>query len=155
MPVRKSLCASSSTQMALRKLLCASLSANTASRKQLCASWLCRNGSVQLTQGKTALRKLRCASCTGQAGSAQFSSAQNQTDWQDMLSLSSSHVDDWQFLKLSGWLCGDFRDELYAKKVMPAIQEEGGRIWVSPHVAGPDSLLRRLQKRKIESWDFF
>lgn len=44
---------------------------------------------------------------------------------EDMLQVSgTSSIDDWAMLKLSGWLCGEFRDELYAEKVLPAIQEE-------------------------------
>ncbi|CAK8998181.1 Uncharacterized protein SCF082_LOCUS5528 [Durusdinium trenchii] len=44
---------------------------------------------------------------------------------EDFLQVSGTKsVDEWQMLKLTGWLCGEFRDELYAEKVLPIIQEE-------------------------------
>ena len=38
----------------------------------------------------------------------------------------SKSLDDFEMVKLSAWLCGEFRDELYASKVLPFIQEECG-----------------------------
>lgn len=50
---------------------------------------------------------------------------------QDFLQVSGTKsVDEWQMLKLTGWLCGEFRDELYAEKVLPIIQEEKGGIGI-------------------------
>ncbi|CAE6973614.1 unnamed protein product [Symbiodinium natans] len=43
----------------------------------------------------------------------------------DILSMGGPkmHVDEWAFVGLQGWLCGEFRDQIYTDAVMPLIQE--------------------------------
>lgn len=43
---------------------------------------------------------------------------------EDMVAISGSKsFDDFEMVKLSAWLCGEFRDELYGEKVLPFIQQ--------------------------------